>query len=124
MPSQTSLRGAEKNVQDWISLVCGVLLFFSPWALGFAGDLMAARTAWVGGIVIAVMAIAALVQFAEWEEWVTLVVGLAVAASPWVLGFAAVHYALAVCVVLGLIVALASITEIWAVHHPAAIARQ
>ena len=65
MPSQTSLRGAEKNVQDWISLVCGALLFISPWALGFAGDLMAARTAWVGGIVIAVMAIAALVQFAR-----------------------------------------------------------
>jgi len=114
MPVGTSLRGGEKNVQDWISLVCGALLFISPWALGFAGDLTAARAAWVGGIVIAVMAIAALVQFAEWEEWVTLVVGLAVAAS---------HYALAVCVVLGLIVALASITEIWSVHHPAAIAR-
>src|SRR5271169_477698 len=114
MPSQTSLRGAEKNVQDWITLVCGVLLFFSPWALGFAGDLMAARTAWGGGIVIAVMAIAALVQFAELEAWGTLVGGLAVAAS---------HYALAVCVVLGLIVALASSTEIWSVHHPAAIAR-
>jgi uncharacterized membrane protein HdeD (DUF308 family) len=124
MPNETSSRGAEKNVQDWISLVCGVLLFVSPWALGFAGDLTAARTAWVGGIVIGVMAIAALVQFAEWEEWVTLVVGLAVAVSPWVLGFAALHYALAVCVVLGLIVALASVTEIWAVRHPAAIARQ
>ena len=123
MPVETSLRGAEKNVQDWISLVCGVLLFISPWALGFAGDLMAARTAWVGGIVIAVMAIAALVQFAEWEEWVTLIVGLAVAISPWVLGFAALHHALAACVVLGLIVALASVTEIWSVRHPAAIAR-
>ena len=67
---------------------------------------------------------AALVQFAEWEEWVTLVVGLAVAASPWVLGFAALHHALAAWVVLGLIVALASITEIWSAHHPAAIARQ
>jgi uncharacterized membrane protein HdeD (DUF308 family) len=124
MPSQTSMRGAEKNVQDWISLVCGVLLFVSPWALDFAGDLIAARTAWVGGIVIAVMAIAVLVRFAEWEEWVTLVVGLAVAASPWVLGFAALHHALVVCVVLGLIVALASVTEIWTAHHPAAIARR
>jgi SPW repeat len=71
MPNESSLRGAEKNVQDWISLVCGALLFVSPWALGFAGDLTAARTAWVGGIVIGAMAIAALVQFAEWEEWVS-----------------------------------------------------
>ena len=85
MSNETSLRGAERNVQDWINLVCGALLFISPWTLGFAGDLMAARTAWVGGIVIGAMAIAALVQFAEWEEWVTLVVGLAVAVSPWVL---------------------------------------
>ena len=123
MPVETSLRGGEKNVQDWINLVCGVLLFISPWAIGFVGDVAAARTAWVGGIAIAVMAIAALIQFAEWEEWVMLVVGLAVAISPWVLGFAALHHALAVCVVLGLIVALASITEIWSAHNPAAIAR-
>jgi hypothetical protein len=44
MPVNASLRGAEKNVQDCTSLVCGVLLFISPWALGFAGDLTAART--------------------------------------------------------------------------------
>jgi hypothetical protein len=70
------------------------------------------------------MALAALVRFAEWEEWVTLIVGLAVAASPWVLGFAALHHALAVCVALGLIVALASVTEIWSVHRLTAITRQ
>ena len=123
MPVETSSRESDMKVQGWISLLCGALLFISPWVLGFAGDLMAARTAWVGGIVIAAMALAALVQFAEWEEWVTLVVGLAVAAAPWVLGFAALHHALAACLVLGLIVALASVTEIWSVHHPEAIAR-
>ncbi len=117
MAMETSWR-AGKNIQDWISLICGALLFVSPWALGFAGDAMAARTAWVGGIVIAILAIIALAQFAEWEEWVTLVVGAAVAISPWVLGFAAVHYALGACVVLGVVVALASISEIWVVHHP------
>ncbi len=122
MANGASLTRGERNVQDWISLVCGVLLFISPWALGFAGELTAARTAWVGGIVIGVMALAALVQFAEWEEWVTLVVGLAVAAAPWVLGFAVLHHALAACVVLGLIVALASVTEIWSVRHPTAVA--
>ncbi len=123
MPVETSLRGADRSVQNWINLVCGVLLFISPWAIGFVGDVAAARTAWVGGIVIAVMAIAALIQFAEWEEWVSLIVGLAVAAAPWVLGFTALHYALAVCVVLGLIVALSSITEIWSVHSSPATVR-
>jgi hypothetical protein len=64
-----------------------------------------------------------MVQFAEWEEWVALIVGLAVAVSPWVLGFAAMHSALAACVGLGVIVALASISEIWVVHHPGIPAR-
>ncbi|HEX9159568.1 MAG TPA: SPW repeat protein, partial [Rhizomicrobium sp.] len=43
---ETSSRRVDKNVQDWINLVCGVLLFVSPWVLSFTGDLMAARTAW------------------------------------------------------------------------------
>src|SRR5580700_5522387 len=115
MASNASLRGGEKNVQDWINLICGVLLFISPGALGFAGDLMAARTAWVGGAIV--MSVAALVQFVEWEEWVALIVGALVIIAPWVLRFATVNVAMWSCVVLGAIVALSSISEIWAVHH-------
>ncbi len=51
MTNSASLRGGEKNVQDWINLVCGVLLFASPWGLRFTGDVMAARTAWIGGVI-------------------------------------------------------------------------
>ena len=123
MAMETSARLGEKNVQDWINVVCGALLFISPWVLGFSGELMAARTAWVGGIVIFVMAVAAMLRFAEWEEWVALIVGILVLISPWVLGFAAVYAALWTCVVLGIIVALSSISEIWVVHHPAITAR-
>ena len=123
MAMGTSVRSGEKNVQDWINVVCAVLLFISPWVLGFAGELMAARTAWVGGVVIFVMAVAAMARFAEWEEWVALIVGVLVLISPWVLGFAAVNAALWTCVVLGIIVALSSISEIWFVHHPAIIAK-
>jgi uncharacterized membrane protein HdeD (DUF308 family) len=116
MAMETSSRGG-KSVQEWINLVGGVLLFISPWTLGFSGDLMAARTAWVGGIVIAVMGIAALVQFAEWEDWVALIAGVLMIISPWVLGFAAMHFAAWTMVMLGLIVVLASVSEIWIVHH-------
>jgi uncharacterized membrane protein HdeD (DUF308 family) len=122
MANGASLRGGEKNVQDWINLICGVLLFISPWALRFSGDVMAARAAWVGGVIIFLMGVAALAQFAEWEEWVALVVGVLVVISPWVLGFAAIHAAMWTCVVLGIIVALSSISEIWTVHHPEAVA--
>jgi uncharacterized membrane protein HdeD (DUF308 family) len=121
MANSASLRGGDKNVQDWINLICGVLLFVSPWALGFSGDLMAARTAWVGGVIIFVAGIAALVQFVEWEEWIALIVGALVIIAPWALGFAAIQAAMWSCVVLGVIVVLSSISEIWAVHHPAAI---
>ena len=117
MAIETSWRAGQQKVQDWINLICGALLFISPWALGFAGDMVAARTAWVGGIVIFVMAILALVRFMEWEEWVALIVGALVVISPWVLGFHAVTYALAACVVLGIIVVLASISELWMVHN-------
>ena len=66
--------------------------------------------------------VAALMQFAEWEEWVALIVGSFVIIAPWALGFAALHAAMWSCVVLGAIVVLSSISEIWTVHHPAAIA--
>lgn len=118
MPVETSWRGG-KSVQDWIILVCGVLLFLAPWAIGFSGDPAAAAAAWVGGIVIAAMAIATLFRFAEWEDWVALVAGALVIIAPWALGFAALHYAAWAFVALGLIVALASVTEIWMLHYPA-----
>lgn len=122
MAMEASWRGG-RNAQDWVTLICGVLLFVSPWALGFAGDVMAARTAWVGGLVIAIMAIAALIQFAEWEEWIALIAGVAMIVAPWVLGFAAVTYAMWTCVVLGVVVAVASVSEIWIVRHPVTTAR-
>jgi uncharacterized membrane protein HdeD (DUF308 family) len=122
MPIDMSLRGG-RSVQDWIMLVCGVLLFVAPWAMGFAGDMTAARAAWVGGIVIAVMAVAALVQFAEWEDWVALIAGVAMIAAPWALGFSALHGAVWAFVALGLITALASVSEIWMLHSPQHAAR-
>ena len=109
-----------KSVRDWINLICGVLLFISPWALGFSGNMTAAMTAWVGGLVIAIMGLAALIQFAEWEDWVALVAGVLMIVAPWIMGFAAVGYAVWAFVVLGLIVAGASLSEIWMIRHPAA----
>ncbi|RBP11930.1 SPW repeat-containing protein [Roseiarcus fermentans] len=122
MPIETSRRGG-RSVQDWIMLICGVLLFVAPWAMGFSSDAMAARAAWVGGIVIAAMAMAALVQFAEWEDWVALIAGVLMIVAPWALGFAALQEAVWPFVALGLITALASLSEIWMLHSPEHAAR-
>jgi uncharacterized membrane protein HdeD (DUF308 family) len=110
-------RHAGQRVPDWINLICGVLLFVSPWVLAFSADETAAATAWLGGVVIAVMGYVALAQFAEFEDWFALVAGVLVIIAPWALGFAAMGYAVWAFVVLGLIVAVASVREIWTVHH-------
>ena len=110
-----------RNIQDVINLISGALIFVSPWALGFATDSRAAWTAWVAGVVIAAMAIAALFQFAEWEEWVALIVGVGVAVSPWVLGFAMIHSAAIVYAAIGIVVVLSSISGIWTVHQQPSI---
>ena len=122
MARETS-RSTSKSIPDWINLICGVLLFISPWVLGFSGHMAAAWSAWVGGVVIAVMGAAALTQFAEWEDWVALIAGVLMIIAPWVMGFVAMYYAAWTFVILGVIVAAASVSEIWMVHHPATTAR-
>ena len=115
MASQISLRA---HYQDWISLACAVLLFISPWILAFSGDVTATRAAWITGVVVAIFAVAALVQFAEWEEWISLLLGVWMIVAPWVVGFSTLGVAVAAFVVLGLVVAVASAAEIWQIRHP------
>lgn len=117
MAMETSWR-IRANPQDWISLVCAALLFLTPWAFKFTGDMGVARTAWISGVVVAAFAIAALLQFAEWEEWVTVILGLWVIVAPWVIGFTAMSSVTAAFVILGAVIALSSISEIWMIHRP------
>ena len=123
MSMETSWRGGGRNVQDYISLICAVVLFFSPWLFGFSSDDTASRTAWISAIVIGVITIAAIVQFAEWEEWVAMILGLWLIVAPWICGFSGLSHAVTTFVVLGLIIAVASISELWQVHHPTATVR-
>ena len=82
-----------------------MLLFISPWILAFSGDVTATRAAWITGVVVAIFAVAALVQFAEWEEWISLLLGVWMIVAPWVVGFSAIGLAVAAFVVLGVVVA-------------------
>lgn len=118
MAGLTGFKDTGTRFQDYANFVLGVLLFVSPWALGYTDHSMAARTAWAGGLIIAILSFAAIVRFAEWEEWVNLLVGLAVIASPWLLGFSNVRHAVMAHYVLGLLVVVAAASELWAVHHP------
>jgi len=106
---------SNEKLCDFANLVLGAVLFFSPWIFGFAAGPQS-DNAWVSGIVIAGISIAALAAFAEWEEWLNLVVGLWALVSPWVLGFQGTT-AMTVHVMIGFIVAVVAAVEIWLLHR-------
>jgi SPW repeat-containing protein len=113
-------------MQDWTNaklcdvanLILGVFLFFSPWILALETG-RASQNANITGIVIAVLAVAALSAFAIWEEWLNLIVGLWALVSPWVLGFQGNTKATTVHVIIGIAVAALAAIEIWMMsQHP------
>jgi hypothetical protein len=82
--------------QDWVNLLLGAWLFISPWVLGFASTAAAAGTtthpraavnAWIFGVIVMVLSIAALARTQPWEEWLNLLAGIWLFISPWVLGY-------------------------------------
>jgi hypothetical protein len=95
---------------DVANLVLGAFLFFSPWIFGFDAGTVS-QNAYISGIVIAGLAIAALAAFAVWEEWLNLIVGLWTLVSPWVLGFEG--KAMTVTAIIGVIVAILAAIELW-----------
>ena len=106
-----------ERICDVLNLLLGVFLLLSPWIFGFAPG-VESQNATIAGIVIAVLSIAALSAFAEWEEWLNLIVGLWVLVSPWVLGFASVNTrAAGIHVIVGVIVAVIAAIEVWMLHR-------
>lgn len=104
----------EKLVQQWqdaVNFVLGVWLFFSPWIIGFTGETAPAWNAYVLGVIIAVAAAAALVEFAKWEEWANALFGAWLIVSPWILGFSGLAAAMWNAVIVGLIVL---VLAVWA----------
>ena len=104
---------------DVINLVLGAGLILAPWIFGFTSIELAARNAWVAGGAIVVAAVIALISFAEWGEWVNLLVGLWVAISPWALSIhrAMSEDAIRTQVALGLVVAVLAAIELWMLHR-------
>ena len=113
-----------KRLQDWILLALALALFVSPWWARFAGDRAPEWGAGVSAIVLAYFAAASLAEFKQWEEWVTLVVGLWLIAAPWVLGFATKVAAAQVFWVIGGLVVVVSLWAEWSLRHPADARRQ
>jgi hypothetical protein len=102
-------------VLDLYNLGLGALLFFSPWLFAFAHG-TAGADAWLGGAVIAALSLAALMIYAEWEEWITLAAGVWMMLSPFVLGFAHTK-AMHVIIGIGFVVTFLAALDLWLVHY-------
>jgi hypothetical protein len=81
-------RAGAGHWQDWANLVLGGWLFIAPWVLGYAFVPAAAWNSWIIGAVVAVISVAALIRFTQWEEVVNAALGVWLLISPWLLGFA------------------------------------
>jgi hypothetical protein len=96
---------------DVANLILGAILFFSPWIFSFDAGAQS-QNAFICGVIIAVLSVAALTASAVWEEWLNLIVGLWVIVSPWVLGFEQAT-AMTVHVMIGILVAALAAIELW-----------
>jgi len=106
-----------ETIADVISLVLGAWLFLTPWIFGFVPNTAASWNAWLSGVAIGVVALAALLAFAEWEEWINLLLGVWVAVSAWAVGFAAHATPTWVHAVTGIIVVVVAGVRLWFVHR-------
>lgn len=95
--------------QDWLQLLLGIWLFFSPWILGFAGTGGAAWNAYLIGVGLVVFSVIALYLPKLWEEWITLVLGVWLVIAPWVVGFSALKNPTQNSVIIGIVTVILSV---------------
>src|SRR5262245_54416529 len=109
------VRWRRETALDIYNLGLGAFLFLAPWLFSYA-HASARADDWVSAAILVASSVAALVAFAEWEEWIGLIVGLWVLASPWLLGFQHTK-AMAVNVAVGLLITFLSGLELWLIHY-------
>src|SRR6478736_1215138 len=95
--------------QDVASLVLGVWLVLSPFALGFAG-----AAVWITivlGLSVVLLAVEGLVIPSYLEEWGEILFGLALLAVPWTIGYESVSATVS-SMVAGIMVILLAVWEL------------
>ena len=108
---------SELTAINIVNAVAAAFLFVSPWLFGISGEPAASWNAWISGLVIAVLALAAVVALQEWEEWINLLLGLWVAVAPWLVGFAGVASAMWTHAGVGVVVAILAAVELWLIRQ-------
>lgn len=113
------------RIQDWVSLIAGVVLALSPIWLEVTTTVMWALI--IGGAVIAVMTLVALAMPGAYiDEWMMALLGAATFVAPWVLSYTDVQaatwtsWAVGLVVVVAALAAVPSSMAIWRHQHHAA----
>jgi hypothetical protein len=107
---------SELTTINIVNAILAALLFVSPWLIGFRDLQAASWNAWICGLAVFVLAVAAMTELQEWEEWVNGALGLWTLVAPWVLGFASVATALWTHVGVGAAIAVLAAIELWLMH--------
>lgn len=110
-------RWRKESVLDLYVLALAAFLLASPWLFGFVYE-PARLDAWVVGVVLIALSLAALLAFTVWEEWLMVLLGLWMMAAPFVLGFPHAA-AMKIHVGVGLVVAYLALIELYLVHYGA-----
>jgi len=101
---------------DWATWLLGIWLCLSPWVLLFEYETPAMRTAVLLGILIIFVEVIELSFFRGWEEWINVVFGAWLVASPWVLGIAT-PAAKVNFVLVGALVVVLALYEMWQIRQ-------
>jgi hypothetical protein len=106
-----------ESVLDLYLILIAAMLFASPWLFKLSNG-MARIDFWITSAAIAVISLAAIFTYANWEEWANFLFGLWLIASPWILGFSharATHFAVGI----GVVVAFMAVLELWLAYEKA-----
>ena len=102
-------------VMDMYILVIGAFLFISPWLFGYTREIVRLDS-WAIGAAVVVLSLAAMLLFAEWEEWLSALLASWLIVSPWVLGFTrstAMHWSID----LGIAILSLTLLQLWMIHY-------
>jgi hypothetical protein len=75
-----------ESVLDLYNLFLAAVLFISPWLFRLTNS-HGKIDLWVTSAIIIVLSLAAMIAYRDWEEWLNVLMGGWLIASPWLLGF-------------------------------------
>lgn len=109
------IKWRDEAILDVYTLVLAVFLFLTPWLFAFSRDSVRIEV-WTSSLLLALTSCGAVLAFAKWEEWTSLLLGLWITVAPWVLNFQ--HTTAAkISIGVGCVVAFLAALELWLIHY-------